>query len=161
MVNVKSVKSSVRSRAQRVEIGGWGTILQLDRTLKNRFLLFPSPPWRLFLFYKVPIFAFALLTICTAQPVPNTSPATMSTSDRIQRYPPNPGVEYALFFPNGGNVLLNVEAAKRKKLHVRWLDIRQGTWQDEEVAAPTHYLRLVTPKKKGYWAAVVKAESNK
>ena len=73
----------------------------------------------------------------------------------------NPGVEYALFFPDGGSVLLNVEAAKRKKLHVRWLDIRQSVWLDEEVAAPTHYLRLMTPEKKGYWAAVVKVGSNK
>ncbi len=73
----------------------------------------------------------------------------------------NPGVEYALFFPNGGNVLLNVEAAKRKKLHIHWLDIRQSVWLDEEVIAPTHDLRLMTPDKKGYWAAVVKAGANK
>lgn len=68
----------------------------------------------------------------------------------------NPGVEYALFFPDGGNILLDVEAAEGEKLSVRWLDIRQSTWQDEVNTTAENQLNLVTPKEEGYWAVVVK-----
>jgi hypothetical protein len=40
----------------------------------------------------------------------------------------NPGVEYGVFFPDGGNVQLDVSAAEGRPLTLRWLDIRQSRW---------------------------------
>ena len=67
----------------------------------------------------------------------------------------HPGVEYAVFFPDGGNVLLNVGAAEGKKLRVRWMEIRRSEWSRDEVVETGKTLRLETPTEEGYWAAVV------
>jgi hypothetical protein len=69
--------------------------------------------------------------------------------------------EYAVFFPDGGNVLLDVAATGTKTLTVRWLDIRDGIWLGDPSLAELEgdrHLRLVTPTEEGYWAALVKAE---
>jgi hypothetical protein len=70
----------------------------------------------------------------------------------------NPGIEYAIFFPDGGHVLLDVTAADEQSLTVRWMDIRQCTWTaDAQAGTPVDgHLRLTTPREEGYWAAVVK-----
>ena len=70
----------------------------------------------------------------------------------------HPGVEYAVFFPVGGNVLLDVSAASTESLSVRWLDIRKRTWAGPARSVQTEgeaWLRLVTPTEEGYWAALV------
>jgi hypothetical protein len=75
----------------------------------------------------------------------------------------NPGVEYAVFFPDGGNVLLDVSAATGKSLTVRWLHVRQSQWAGEALPAQVEdgtLLRLVTPTEEGYWAVLVKAEQS-
>jgi len=74
----------------------------------------------------------------------------------------NPGVAYGVFFPDGGNVLLDAAACGDKPLTLRWLDIRQSRWsQMKEVAAGEHdLLRLVTPTEEGYWAALVQCFSS-
>ena len=71
----------------------------------------------------------------------------------------NPGIEYVVFFPDGGHVLLDVSAAEGKMLTVRWMDIRRGAWVGEAAAivAEEGKVRLVTPVEEGYWTAVVKA----
>ena len=76
----------------------------------------------------------------------------------------HPGVEYSVFFPDGGNVLLDVSGANGQPLTVRWLDIRNGHWTSELRPADTaariespHHLRLVTPTEEGYWAALIQA----
>jgi hypothetical protein len=68
-----------------------------------------------------------------------------------------PGEAYAVFFPDGGNVTLDVSAAAERALTVRWLDIRRCAWTGEPApTAPTAgRLSLVTPAEDGYWAAVV------
>lgn len=74
----------------------------------------------------------------------------------------NPGVEYAVFFTDGGNVLLDVSDASGKPLAVRWLDIRKSQWAGKasRVEIETNgSLRLVTPTEEGYWAALVKVTS--
>ena len=70
----------------------------------------------------------------------------------------NPGVEYAVFFPDGGHVLLDVSAVDDRSLTVRWMDIRQGQWISEatEIITDDGHIRLTTPTEEGYWAAVVK-----
>ena len=72
----------------------------------------------------------------------------------------NPGLEYGVFFPDGGNVLLDASAVETGTVTVRWLDIRGRRWMDE--AAPVSVtadgtVRLVTPTEEGYWAALVKS----
>jgi hypothetical protein len=71
----------------------------------------------------------------------------------------NPGTEYAVFFPDGGDVLLDVAAVGDRSLLVRWLDIRQSAWlEPPTVAVPddNRQLRLQTPTEEGYWAVLVK-----
>jgi hypothetical protein len=76
----------------------------------------------------------------------------------------HPGVEYAVFFPDGGNVLLDVSATGGKPLTVRWLDIRKSRWTGEATRVKVEGgvessipLRLITPTEEGYWAVLVKA----
>jgi hypothetical protein len=69
-----------------------------------------------------------------------------------------PGLAYAVFFPDGGDVWLDVSAAQGQPLAVRWLDIRQSKWVGEatSVTAEDDHLRLLTPTEEGYWAVLVK-----
>lgn len=71
----------------------------------------------------------------------------------------NPGVDYLVFFPDGGHVLLDVSHADGKPLRVRWMDIRSAAWVFDwkPVEATDGAIRLATPTEEGYWAAVVKA----
>ncbi len=68
----------------------------------------------------------------------------------------NPCIEYAVFFPDGGNVVLDTEAAAGNMIGVQWLDIRKSVWLDEETVEAGKRLRLVTPEEEGYWAVIVK-----
>ena len=66
----------------------------------------------------------------------------------------NPGVEYAVFFTDGGHVFLNVEEDGPHVL--RWLDILESRWLEGEIAIPEGRLvTLTTPRESGYWAVVV------
>ena len=71
-------------------------------------------------------------------------------------------VEYAVFFTDGGDTLLDVSACESKTLTLRWLDIVNSRWLDEQEVvceSPLRFgenLRLVTPQEFGYWAVVVK-----
>jgi len=69
-----------------------------------------------------------------------------------------PGAAYAVFFPDGGDIRLNVFDAGDRPLTVRWLEIRASRWSGDPVtvSAPLGSLRLVTPTEEGYWAALVK-----
>ena len=67
------------------------------------------------------------------------------------------GVQYGVFFPDGGNVFLDVSSAQDKAFELRWLDIRASRWEDSVVEQfPAQgRLHLVTPREEGYWAVVV------
>jgi hypothetical protein len=73
-----------------------------------------------------------------------------------------PGVEYAVFFPDGGDILLDISAAQQKAMQLRWLDIRSAAWHANAAPVDTARLteagqvRLVTPREEGYWAVLVK-----
>jgi hypothetical protein len=67
-----------------------------------------------------------------------------------------PGEAYAVFFPDGGNVWLDVSAADIETLRVDWLDIRASRWSSpspDVVSVIDDRLHLVTPTEEGYWAA--------
>ena len=90
-------------------------------------------------------------------------PATerLSNRSRNEAYcTANPGTDYAVFFPDGGDVRLDVSAAEGRPGTVQWLDIRNCRWTGApqavlvDAASAAH---LVTPAEEGYWAAVIKA----
>ena len=70
----------------------------------------------------------------------------------------NTGLQYAVFFPDGGNVLLDVSAASGQSFVIRWLDIRSSRWMDSdsiETFPAQGMLRLSTPREEGYWAVLI------
>ena len=72
----------------------------------------------------------------------------------------NPGVEYVLFFTDGGNIRLDVSHARGKSLTIRWMDIRGSAWAFDykRIEADGDMLNVVTPTEDGYWAAVIKVK---
>jgi hypothetical protein len=67
-------------------------------------------------------------------------------------------VEWAVFYPDGGNVLLDVSGAAGVPLTVRWLDIRGSQWVEGVPPARREdgdFLRLISPREEGYWAALI------
>jgi hypothetical protein len=67
-----------------------------------------------------------------------------------------PGKQYALYFPNGGAVKLDVSAASGP-LQVRWLDITSSAWEEPREAAGGGILELNTPAQ-GQWAVLVRSQ---
>lgn len=72
----------------------------------------------------------------------------------------NPGVDYLIFFPDGGHIQLDVSHAEGRSLRIRWMDIRSAAWAyDYKPIEPTDgQIDILTPTEEGYWAAVVKAD---
>jgi hypothetical protein len=66
-----------------------------------------------------------------------------------------PGKQYAVYFPDGGAVTLDVAEA-RGTLQVRWLDINRGRWQEPQTIDGGGTLELKTPGK-WHWAVLVLA----
>jgi len=66
------------------------------------------------------------------------------------------GNRYAVFFPDGGDVDLEVSHAE--DLEVRWLDIRASEWtgEFESIEAAGGRVGLSTPQEEGYWVAVIR-----
>jgi hypothetical protein len=64
-----------------------------------------------------------------------------------------PGKQYAVYFPEGGEVKLDASAAG-ETLQVRWLDISRSAWQESHQVKGGGELRLKTPDK-GHWAALI------
>jgi hypothetical protein len=68
----------------------------------------------------------------------------------------NPGRHYAVYFPDSGQVTLDVSAA-RGSLQVRWLDIAASEWQDEQTVGGGGTIELKAPRP-GQWAVLVTAQ---
>jgi hypothetical protein len=66
-----------------------------------------------------------------------------------------PGRQYAVYFPDGGEVKLDVSEAKGT-LQVRWLDIDRSRWQEPQTVTGGGTLELKTPGK-GHRAVLVLA----
>jgi hypothetical protein len=67
----------------------------------------------------------------------------------------NPPGEYAVFFTDGGDVRLALEA--NGGYTVRWLEILTSAWGEARpLAVEDGQARLATPQDSGYWAALVK-----
>jgi hypothetical protein len=66
----------------------------------------------------------------------------------------NPGTEYAVYFPNGGEVTLDI-SAMNKPVTVRWLDIMKSKWSDRKRIKGQNKITLSCPSL-GYWAVLVR-----
>lgn len=69
-----------------------------------------------------------------------------------------PGAAHAVFFPDGGNLILEDTASgPGATARVHWLDIRESTWRDisDFTLDGQSRLRLRTPTEEGYWVAAV------
>ncbi|MBD3182491.1 hypothetical protein GF312_09380 [Candidatus Poribacteria bacterium] len=65
----------------------------------------------------------------------------------------NPGIEYAVFFPNGEPVDINLKDAEGN-IKARWLDIAKSQWAKDEIL-PGGKVVTLTPPGKGYWAVLM------
>ncbi len=64
-----------------------------------------------------------------------------------------PGRQYAVYFPDGGAVKLDVSAAQGA-LEVRWLDVARSAWKQPQTVTAAATLELNAPGK-GHWAALI------
>ena len=65
----------------------------------------------------------------------------------------NPHNEYAVYFPNGGLVNIDLSAAQGK-LNARWLDIAESKWVKEETLNGGDIVKL-SPPGTGHWAVLI------
>ncbi|MDE0088309.1 MAG: hypothetical protein OXU23_21485 [Candidatus Poribacteria bacterium] len=69
----------------------------------------------------------------------------------------NPGKEYAVYFPKGGSVDLNLSVGKNtdaKTVKIRWLNINKSEWKKEEEIPFSDSITLDTPTE-AHWAVLV------
>jgi hypothetical protein len=66
----------------------------------------------------------------------------------------NPGTEYAVYFPKGGQVSLDI-SAMNKPVTVRWLDVMKSKWSDRKRIRGKSKIDLTCPSQ-GYWAVLVR-----
>lgn len=88
----------------------------------------------------------------------STEPRNDLLSDRAENEAyclAKPGVQYALYFPDGGAVTLDLSAAPGT-IQVRWLDISRSAWREPETVAGGGRLKIETPGM-GQWAVLVLA----
>ena len=64
-----------------------------------------------------------------------------------------PGKQYAVYFTNGGEVILNIEALK-KPAELRWLDIMKCQWTASQPVQGGSRITLRCPSQ-GYWAVLI------
>ena len=67
----------------------------------------------------------------------------------------NPSKEYAVYFPNGGEVALDIRSLKQPAI-IRWLDISAGKWAKPHALNRGQSVTL-RPPAKGHWAALIRA----
>jgi hypothetical protein len=65
----------------------------------------------------------------------------------------NPGREYAVYFPNGGEVDLDVRGLGRPAA-VRWLRIMKSEWSEPERVGSGSPVTLQCPSQ-GHWAVLI------
>jgi hypothetical protein len=66
----------------------------------------------------------------------------------------NPGTEYAVYFPNGGEVTLDISTTN-KPVTVLWLDIMNSKWSGRKRIRDKSRITLSCPSD-GYWAVLVR-----
>ncbi len=67
-----------------------------------------------------------------------------------------PGSQYAVYFPDGGDVKLDVSTT-RGPLEIRWLDISRAAWRKPQTVTSTKTLELKPPGN-GHWAVLIRTK---
>jgi hypothetical protein len=65
----------------------------------------------------------------------------------------NPPKEYAVFFPRGGSVKLNISTPGKRR--VQWLNILQSAWNEPLVSEEEDVIKLDCPDE-GFWVVLIK-----
>ena len=65
------------------------------------------------------------------------------------------GERYAIYFPDGGQVMVDLSAAPGVPLAVKWLDVAGGQWCDGGKGEGGGAMTLSCPGA-GHWVAVIK-----
>ena len=65
----------------------------------------------------------------------------------------NPGKEYIVYFPGGGEVKLDISLLKGQG-SIRWLEVPIGKWGKQQVLEPTQSITL-RPPGPGTWVALL------
>ncbi|MHC4750811.1 MAG: hypothetical protein ACYTFW_13155 [Planctomycetota bacterium] len=71
----------------------------------------------------------------------------------------NPAKEYAVYFPDGGEVTLDISSLK-KPVTIRWLDIMKSQWSNTRHIEGRSKLTLRCPSR-GYWAVLITSQKAK
>lgn len=66
----------------------------------------------------------------------------------------NPGEEYAVYFPNGGQVTLDIRSIQ-KPAELTWLNILKSRWTDARPVREKRQIKLQCPTA-DYWAVLIK-----
>ena len=72
----------------------------------------------------------------------------------------NPGREYAVYFPKGGTVDLNLSAGKStdaKTVTIRWLNIRKSEWKKQEETPFSESITLSAPTE-AHWVVLIQSK---
>ena len=69
----------------------------------------------------------------------------------------NPGKRYAVYFPNGGEVVLDIGLLK-KLATIRWLEISNGKWKKPQELKPAQSVTLCPPES-GPWVTLLVEEA--
>ena len=72
----------------------------------------------------------------------------------------NPGREYAVYFPNGGSVNINLSTGEKKDtktVTIRWIDIGKSEWMQEEEVPFNDSITLSAPTET-HWAVLIQSK---
>ena len=87
----------------------------------------------------------------------NVEPADELLEDRAENeayLAARPGEAYALYFPNGGSVRLDLTAASGQ-LDLRWIDIGTGAWHGDSTTINGGGTVAISAPGKGHWVAAL------
>jgi len=65
-----------------------------------------------------------------------------------------PNRQYAVYFPDGGEVRLDLRNAQGS-YSVKWLDVMRSCWSERSIVGGGRYVRLAAPGR-GHWVALIK-----
>lgn len=120
---------------------------------------FHRPPWGLGLRNKAQAHIKSLRMLTNEMDIFTCVPHNDLLSNRKENgayATANPGKEYAVYFPSGAEVDIDLAAAQGR-LNAKWLDIAQSRWAKEETLEGGSTVAL-TPPGKGHWVVLIKGK---